>query len=75
MFGSGSESVYLDGAGNLVRVTAVITEADGAAGTVQIQGSYDLSHYGVPVSIVAPPADEVLAFDQFIQLAKDSQTA
>jgi hypothetical protein len=75
VFGSGSETVYLDGAGNLVRVTAAITEADGAAGTLQIQESYDLSDYGVPVSIVAPPADEVLPFDQFILLAKDSQTA
>jgi len=75
VFGSGSESVYLDGAGDLVRVTATITEADGAAGTVQVQESYDLSDYGVPVSIVAPPADEVLPFEQFIQLAQDSQTA
>jgi hypothetical protein len=75
VFGSGSESVYLDGAGDLVRVTAAITEADGAAGTVQVQESYDLSDYGVPVSIVAPPADEVLPFEQFIQLAQDSKTA
>jgi hypothetical protein len=75
VFGSGSETVYLDGAGNLVRVTAAITEADGTAGTVQIQESSDLSDYGAPVSIVAPPADEVLPFDQFLQLAKDAQTA
>ncbi len=75
VFGSGSESVYLDGAGNLVRVTAAITEADGAAGTVQVQESDDLSDYGAPVSIAAPPADEVVPYEQFIQMAKEARTA
>jgi hypothetical protein len=72
-FGGGSETVYLDGAGNLVRVSMTNSASDGARGTVGIQESCDLSDYGAPVSIVAPPASQVLPFDQYQQLARNSQ--
>jgi hypothetical protein len=74
-FGSGSEAVFLDGTGNLVRITAAITESVGSTGAVSVQESYDFSDYGTPVSITAPPASTVLPLDQFIQLAKGSQAA
>jgi hypothetical protein len=73
--GSLSETVYLDGAGQLVRTTESITESLGTSGPVTGQLSFDFSDYGAPVSIAAPPASDVIPYSQFLQLAKGSQTA
>ncbi len=70
-----TEDVYLDGAGKLVRVSSSLVESVKSAGSVDVQASYELSDYGTPVSITAPPASEVLSLSQFLQLSSGSQTS
>ena len=74
-FGAGSETVFLDGSGNLVRLSKTIDLSDGASGTAILQESYDLSDFGTPVSVIPPPASDVLPYAQFIQLSEASRTA
>jgi hypothetical protein len=63
--------VYVDGAGNLVRYAISMTEQVGS-GSLSVSESFDLTDYGSPVSISAPPAAQVLPFDEFLQLAGQS---
>jgi hypothetical protein len=70
-----TEDVYLDGAGKLVKVSTSLVESVKSAGSVNVQVSYELSDYGTPVSITAPPASEVLSFSQLLQLSSGSQTS
>jgi hypothetical protein len=66
----GSEKVYIDDAGQLAGSSYVVEETAGAAGTVSVSESLRFSDYGTPVSISAPPADEVIPFSQLLQLAR-----
>ena len=66
----GSEKVYIDDAGQLAGSSYVVEETAGAAGTVSVSESLGFSDYGTPVSISAPPADEVIPFSQLLQLAR-----
>ncbi len=68
--------IWVDG-GGLVRQMSVnesIT-VPVPTGTVGLRISEDMSfdHYGSPVSVSAPPADQVMTFPQFIQAAKAAQ--
>jgi hypothetical protein len=71
--GNASQTVYLDDAGNLVRLGSTINESAGSAGSIKVQESMDFSDYGAPVSVSSPPADEVIPFNQYLQLANQSQ--
>jgi hypothetical protein len=71
--GNASQTVYLDGAGSLVRLGSTISESAGSAGPIKVQESMDFSDYGTPVSVSTPPADQVIPFNQYLQLAKQSQ--
>ena len=70
--GRAAQNVYLDAGGNLVRLSSDITERAGSAGPIKVQESLDFSDYGAPVSISTPPADQVIPFSQFLQLAGQS---
>ena len=67
--GGVSEHVYLDGAGDLVRVSQSASAKAGDLGSFSEDESFDFSLFGAPVSITAPPADEVVPFSQILQSA------
>ena len=68
-FQSATQTVFIDGSGNLRRdsLHMVIDAPSVPAGSAAIDETLDLSNYGVPVSISAPPASQVVDFQQFLQ--------
>jgi hypothetical protein len=67
--------VYIDGAGDLAGETVATSETVGTK-TVAVHESYDFSDYGTPVAaITAPPADQVVSFDDFLKLAEGTLTS
>jgi hypothetical protein len=62
-----TETVFIDTSGHLRRTTThvVVNGPSGKSSTVD--ETLDLSEYGVPVSISAPPASQVVDFQQFLQ--------
>jgi hypothetical protein len=61
-----SSTVYVNGSDELVRIAnAVGLSSADVSGTVS--GSVDFTDYGAPVSITAPPSDQVVSFSQFLQ--------
>lgn len=68
-FQDATETVFIDSSGKLVRDT--IHMAMSLAGSnqpaVTMDESLDLSDYGTPVSISAPPAGQVVDLQQFLQ--------
>lgn len=71
-----SYKVYVNQAGLLDRlITDLSLTVSGQKLTEEI--SMDFSQYGTPVTIAAPPADQVGTFDDFLQMAKalSSETA
>ncbi len=70
-----SAKVYVDGTGNLVRETEVVSESANEAGTISVSESVDFSDYGTPVSIPpAPAASQVLPYSQLLNLARNAST-
>ncbi|HLI72706.1 MAG TPA: hypothetical protein VKU86_02420, partial [Acidimicrobiales bacterium] len=69
-FGDVSMKVYVDGAGLLRRMTEHVSMAVASGGTVSIDVSLDFSDFGVPVSVTAPPADQVVSMQEFLQAAQ-----
>ena len=66
----GGEKVYITNSGDLVRQSVEMTEKVGSAGeVVSLSQSLDYSDYGAPVAISAPPADQVVPFSEFLELA------
>jgi hypothetical protein len=63
-----SNTVYVDSAGNLVRETTKVSETTKLTGTISTNESIDYSDYGTPVSITAPPPNQVLSLSQFLNL-------
>jgi hypothetical protein len=63
--------VYIDGQGLLRRITISMHMAAGGT-PVSLTESLDLSDYGTSVSVSAPPADQVVSFQQFIQDAQQA---
>ncbi len=64
--------VYIDGSGLLRRFRLDLTETVATTGKVTVDESLDLSDYGAPVNITAPPPDQVASFNQFLQDAEAS---
>jgi hypothetical protein len=71
MFGAGgiSMDVYVDTATGLMRRVTTDLTLTIAGQTVTGKAIEDTSNFGVPVSITAPPADQVASFQQFTQAA------
>ena len=64
---SASDKVYVDGAGLLRRFGISLTESVTSVGKTTVDDVLDLSDYGAPVSVTAPPGAQVVSFEQFIQ--------
>jgi len=62
--------VFVDGSGLLRRFSLGLDETVASAGKVAVDESLDFSRYGAPVSVSAPPADQVASFEQFLQEAQ-----
>jgi hypothetical protein len=62
--------VFVDDPGLLRRMTVHMTMTAGSSGPVTMDESLDFSDYGTPVSVSAPPPDQVLSFEQFLQDAQ-----
>ncbi len=60
----GAEKVYVDEAGQLAGATFSLVESTGSVGTVTVNESLGFSDYGTPVSIAAPPTDQVIPLNQ-----------
>jgi hypothetical protein len=61
--------VYVDNAGLLRSFEIQLTESDATAGPVTVDETLNLSDYGTPVNVTAPPADQVESFQQLLQVA------
>lgn len=67
-----SYTVYVDGSNNLTRVRAF--GAYSFAGVdATVDGTTDFSNYGTSVSAGPPPANEVIPFNEFEKIARQSQ--
>jgi len=66
--------VFIDDAGNL-RSFAIHMQTTGASGATTVDETLDLSDYGTPVDISAPPAGQVESFEQLLQTAGPQGTA
>lgn len=62
--------VFVDGSGLLRRMTIGLTESVGSSGNVGLDESLDFSDYGTAVTVTAPPPDQVVSFQQFLQAAE-----
>jgi hypothetical protein len=74
MFGPGgiSMDVYVDSATGLMRRLTTDLTLTVAGQSVTAKATEDTSNFGVPVSITAPPADQVASFQQFSQAASSA---
>jgi hypothetical protein len=68
-----TNKVYVDGAGLLRRYSLSLTESTASTGKITVNDSLDFSEYGTPVSVQAPPPDQVVTFQQFLQAAQAAQ--
>jgi hypothetical protein len=62
-------SVYVGDETHLLRQITFSMHLSAASASVSVQATEDISNYGAPVSISAPPADQVLSLQQFEQAA------
>jgi Protein of unknown function (DUF2510) len=60
--------VYVDSAGQLVRLTTAVNETRADQGLSET-ATMDFSHYGASVSVTPPPAGEVAPFQTFLKAA------
>ena len=72
--GTTTLKVYIDDSGLLRSFTESMSAA-AAGGTVTEQESFDLSAYGTPVSVNAPPDSQVESFEQLLQAAGNNSGA
>lgn len=62
--------LYVDGSGMLLRFSIGLNASSGSSGPVAVDESLDFSDFGTPVDVTAPPADQVVSFQQFLQDAE-----
>jgi hypothetical protein len=65
-----TNNVYVDSAGLLRRYSVSLTESAPSKGTINLDESLDFSFYGSPVGVSAPPASQVMTFEQFLKAAE-----
>jgi hypothetical protein len=61
--------VYVDGSGQLARVTTDVSETVSGVAITE-DSTMDFTHYGAAVTITAPPAGQVGTFQSFLQAAQ-----
>jgi hypothetical protein len=61
--------VFIDNSGLLRSMETQLTESTTAAGSVSVDETVGFSDYGTPVSVSAPPPNEVESFQQLLQSA------
>jgi hypothetical protein len=61
--------VYIDKAGLLRSFAMNLNESSAAAGAVTVNETLNLSDYGTPVTVTAPPASQVESFQQLLEIA------
>jgi hypothetical protein len=64
-----TNNVYVDSAGLLRRYNVSLTES-APKGTISVDETLDFSIYGRVVSVSAPPASQVMTFEQFLNAAE-----
>ena len=64
-----SMDVFVDPATGMLRRIATDLNITIAGQTVTGNAIEDMSNFGVPVTVTAPPADQVVSFQQFTQVA------
>jgi hypothetical protein len=64
------DHVYVDSTGHLRLVTMAFSESVTGSRPITVNQSIQLSGYGAPVSISAPPADAVVPFQTFLRALK-----
>lgn len=69
--GNTQETVYIDRAQHLRRVTIHVDEA-AAGNTISVDETMTLSDYGLPVHVTIPPASETVPLQQVIQDARSA---
>jgi hypothetical protein len=76
-FQDATETVFIDGSGQLRRYTLHmgLSVPSSHQPSVTIDESLDLSNYGAPVSITAPPADQVVDLQQLLNDAPSQPSA
>jgi hypothetical protein len=62
--------VFVDGAGLLRRMTMHMALSSASNGSVTIDAGMDFSGYGTPVTVTAPPSDQVVSFQDFLRAAQ-----
>jgi hypothetical protein len=67
-FQNASEVVFIDGSGRLKQfsIHMLIAAPSTPQGSITVDETMDLSDYGVPVSITAPPSSQVLDFQRLL---------
>ncbi len=70
-----TNNVYIDGNGLLRRYSVSLTENVTSAGKITLDESLDFSDYGAAVTVSAPPAAQVMTFEQFLQAAEAAGTS
>jgi hypothetical protein len=69
--GNATETVYVDGAGNLRQVDADVTERVSTV-SLTVHVAENFSDLGESVTVSTPPANEVITFQQFLQARENS---
>ncbi len=69
-----TNTVYVDGNGLLRRYSVSLTENVTSTGKITLDESLDFSDYGAAVTVSAPPAAQVMTFEQFLQAAEAAGT-
>jgi uncharacterized NAD(P)/FAD-binding protein YdhS len=62
--------VFVDDAGLLRRMSEHIALTVASSGSLAMDVSLDFSDYGTAVSVTAPPPDQVVSFQDFLQAAQ-----
>ena len=62
--------VFVDGAGLLRRMAMHTALTSASNGSATIDAGMDFSGYGTPVIVTAPPSDQVVSFQDFLQTAQ-----
>jgi hypothetical protein len=65
--------VYVDSSGLLRRMGFNVNESVGSSAHASVDETLDFSDYGTPVDVSAPPPDQVVSFQQFLQAAQAAE--
>jgi hypothetical protein len=71
-FNGANLKVYVDNSGLLRRFAMHVVVSPRSGGSATVDETLDFSDYGAPVNVSAPPPDQVLGFEQFLQLAQQT---